>query len=162
AAGGAASAVPAVRLEGTGGVLREAGPRRHRQCRERRAAARRRAHHGAAYDAERAVGDDPQRSDEVVKPPKFDYHAPVTLDEALALLVRYGGDAKLLAGGQSLVPLLNFRLARPAALIDLNRLKSLAYIREHDGQLRFGAMTRQRTIEFSPIVARRVPLPPEA
>lgn len=97
-----------------------------------------------------------------MKPPKFDYHAPVTLDEAIALLVRYDGDAKLLAGGQSLVPLLNFRLARPAALIDLNRVKSLAYIREHDGQVRFGAMTRQRAIEFSPVVARRVPLLREA
>jgi carbon-monoxide dehydrogenase medium subunit len=97
-----------------------------------------------------------------MKPPKFDYHAPPTLDEALALLVRYDGDAKLLAGGQSLVPLLNFRLARPAALIDLNRIKSLAYIREHDGQVRFGAMTRQRAIEFSPVVGRRLPLLREA
>jgi aerobic carbon-monoxide dehydrogenase medium subunit len=97
-----------------------------------------------------------------MKPPKFDYHAPPTLDEALALLVRYDGDAKVLAGGQSLVPLLNFRLARPAALIDLNRIKSLAYIREDDGRLRFGAMTRQRAIEFSPIVARRLPLLREA
>ena len=97
-----------------------------------------------------------------MKPPKFDYHAPPTLDEALALLVRYDGDAKLLAGGQSLVPLLNFRLARPAALIDLNPIKSLAYIREHDGQVRFGAMTRQRAIEFSPVVGRRLPLLREA
>jgi len=60
------------------------------------------------------------------------------------------------------MPLLNFRLARPAALIDLNRIKSLAYIREDDGRLRFGAMTRQRAIEFSPIVARRLPLLREA
>ena len=97
-----------------------------------------------------------------MKPAKFDYHAPPTLDEALALLVRYDGDAKVLAGGQSLVPLLNFRLARPAALIDLNRITSLAYIREHDGQVRFGAMTRQRAIEFSPIVAQRLPLLREA
>jgi aerobic carbon-monoxide dehydrogenase medium subunit len=97
-----------------------------------------------------------------VKPAKFDYHAPPTLDEALALLVRYDGDAKVLAGGQSLVPLLNFRLARPAALIDLNRIKSLAYIHEHGGQVRFGAMTRQRAIEFSPIVAQRLPLLREA
>lgn len=97
-----------------------------------------------------------------MKPAKFDYHAPTTVDEAIALLVRYGGDAKVLAGGQSLVPLLNFRLARPAALIDLNRITSLAYIREHDGHLRFGAMTRQRTIEFSPVVARRQPLLREA
>lgn len=97
-----------------------------------------------------------------MKPPRFDYHAPSTLDEALALLARYDGEAKLLAGGQSLVPLLNFRLARPAALIDLNAVASLAYIREHDGQVRLGAMTRQRAIEFSPIVARRLPLLREA
>ena len=57
-----------------------------------------------------------------MKPPRFDYHAPATVEEALALLARYGGDAKVLAGGQSLMPLLNFRLARPAALIDLNRI----------------------------------------
>ena len=97
-----------------------------------------------------------------MKPAKFEYHAPTTVDEAIALLVRYDGDAKVLAGGQSLVPLLNFRLARPAALIDLNRIRSLAYIQEHDGQLRFGAMTRQRAIEFSPVVARRLPLLREA
>jgi len=97
-----------------------------------------------------------------MKPPKFDYHAPTTVDEALALLGRYGGDAKLLAGGQSLMPLLNFRLSRPAALVDLNRIPSLAWVREADGQVRFGAMTRQRTIEFSPVVKARVPLLAEA
>jgi len=97
-----------------------------------------------------------------VKPPKFDYHAPASLEEALALLQRYGGDAKVLAGGQSLMPLLNFRLSRPAALVDLNRIPSLAYVREHDGQLRLGAMTRQRTIEFSPMVAQKLPLLREA
>jgi len=97
-----------------------------------------------------------------VKPPKFDYHAPRTLDEALALLTRYDGEAKILAGGQSLMPLLNFRLSRPAALVDLNRIPALAYIKEVDGSLRFGAMTRQRAIEFSPVVARRLPLLTEA
>ncbi len=97
-----------------------------------------------------------------MKPAKFEYHAPSTLDEAIALLVRYGGDAKVLAGGQSLVPLLNFRLARPAALVDLNRIRALAYIRDENGLVRFGAMTRQRTIEFSPVVARRLPLLREA
>lgn len=97
-----------------------------------------------------------------MKPPKFDYHAPRTVDEAVALLARYGGDAKPLAGGQSLVPLLNFRLARPAALVDLNRIDALAGIREVDGQVAFGAMTRQRTVEFSPVVARRLPLLAEA
>lgn len=97
-----------------------------------------------------------------MKPPKFEYHAPATVDEAVALLARYGGEAKVLAGGQSLMPLLNFRLTRPAALVDLNRIAALAGIREHDGQLRFGAMTRQRAIEFSPLVARRLPLLVEA
>jgi carbon-monoxide dehydrogenase medium subunit len=97
-----------------------------------------------------------------MKPPKFDYHAPASVDEAVALLERYGGDAKILAGGQSLVPLLNFRLSRPAALVDLNRIAALAYIRPHDGEVRLGAMTRQRTIEFSPLVAERLPLLAEA
>ena len=97
-----------------------------------------------------------------MKPAKFDYHAPASVEEALALLTRYGGDAKVLAGGQSLVPLLNFRLSRPAALIDLNRIPSLAYIRADDGEVRLGAMTRQRTIEFSPVIAERVPLLTEA
>src|SRR5918999_479905 len=97
-----------------------------------------------------------------MKPPKFDYHAPKSVDDALALLERYGGDAKILAGGQSLMPLLNFRLSRPAALVDLNRIPSLAYIKEVNGQVRLGAMTRQRTIEFSPVVKERLPLLREA
>ena len=97
-----------------------------------------------------------------MKPPRFDYHAPRTVEEAVSLLVRYGGDAKVLAGGQSLVPMLNFRLVRPAALIDVNRIASLAYVREDNGTLAFGAMTRQRTIEFSPVVAGRLPLLLEA
>ncbi len=97
-----------------------------------------------------------------MKPPRFEYHAPTTVEEALALLARYGGEAKLLAGGQSLMPLLNFRLSRPAALVDLNAIPGLAYIREEDGVVRFGAMTRQRTIEFSPAVALRLPLLTEA
>ena len=97
-----------------------------------------------------------------MKPARFDYHAPATAEEAIALLTRYGGEAKLLAGGQSLMPLMNFRLARPAALIDLNAVAGLAYILEDDGQIRFGAMTRQRTIEFSPVVRRRLPLLAEA
>jgi aerobic carbon-monoxide dehydrogenase medium subunit len=97
-----------------------------------------------------------------VKPPRFDYHAPRSIDEAVGLLARYGGDAKVLAGGQSLMPMLNFRLTRPAALVDVNRIPELAYVREDDGALVFGAMTRQRTIEFSPVVARRLPLLLEA
>jgi len=97
-----------------------------------------------------------------MKPPPFEYHDPRSVDEALALLGRYGGEARLLAGGQSLMPLLNFRLSAPAALVDLNRIPELSYIREEGGQLRFGAMTRQRQIEFSPLVASKLPLMIEA
>ena len=97
-----------------------------------------------------------------MKPPIFDYHAPASVDEAIALLTRYGGDGKVLAGGQSLVPLLNFRLSRPAAIVDLNHIPSLAYVREENGVIRFGAMTRQRTIEFSDVVRQRLPLLTEA
>ena len=97
-----------------------------------------------------------------MKPPKFDYHAPKTIADALAVLRRYDGEAKVLAGGQSLMPLLNFRLSRPAALVDLNGVDELAGIRDVGGQVRFGAMTRQRAVEFSPVVARRLPLLLEA
>ena len=97
-----------------------------------------------------------------MKPPRFEYHAAHSVDEAVELLGRYGGDAKVLAGGQSLMPMLNFRLARPAALVDVNRVAALAYVREDDGVVAFGAMTRQRTIEFSPMVAARLPLLREA
>src|SRR5215510_13902737 len=97
-----------------------------------------------------------------MKPPRFEYHAPTTVEDALGLLTRYHGDAKVLAGGQSLMPLLNFRLLRPAALIDLNRIATLSYITEVDGQVRLGAMTRQRAVEFSPVVRQRLPLLAEA
>jgi len=97
-----------------------------------------------------------------MKPARFAYHRPASVDEAIALLARYGTEGKLLAGGQSLVPLLNFRLSRPAALVDLNRVPGLAYIQEVGGQVRLGAMTRQRAIEFSPVIRRRLPLLAEA
>jgi carbon-monoxide dehydrogenase medium subunit len=97
-----------------------------------------------------------------MKPPRFEYHAARTVDEAVSLLARYRGEAKVLAGGQSLMPLLNFRLVRPAALIDLNRIAGLDYIRQVDGQVRFGAMTRQRAVEFSPIIRQHLPLLAEA
>jgi len=97
-----------------------------------------------------------------MKPPVFEYHAPASVDEAIALLTRYGGDGKILAGGQSLMPLLNFRLSRPAAIVDLNGISSLAYVREDNGVIHLGAMTRQRTIEFSDVVRRRLPLLTEA
>jgi CO/xanthine dehydrogenase FAD-binding subunit len=103
-----------------------------------------------------------QRMAIAVKPAKFDYHAPTTLDAAVGLLRDYKGDARLLAGGQSLLPMMNFRLITPTALIDLNRIPDLDYIRAGDGILRIGAMTRHRTVEFSPIVAERLPVLTEA
>lgn len=93
-----------------------------------------------------------------MKPAAFDYHRPHSVDEALALLAEHGYDAKLLAGGQSLVPAMNFRLAAPAVLIDLNRVARLDGLAEADGGVRIGAMVRQRVAERSPIVAARVPL----
>lgn len=82
-----------------------------------------------------------------MKPAPFDYVAPRSLDEALTALADGGSDAKLLAGGQSLIPLLNFRLARPSLLIDLNRVAELAYVSPRDGGVAIGAMTRQATVE---------------
>lgn len=93
-----------------------------------------------------------------MKPPRFEYFDPTSVDEALGLLRERGEDAKVLAGGQSLVPLLNFRLTRPPYLIDLNRISALDYIRPWDGGLAIGAMTRQRTVEKSPLVKDRCPL----
>jgi CO/xanthine dehydrogenase FAD-binding subunit len=97
-----------------------------------------------------------------VKPPQFDYHDPRRIDEALALLAEHGEDGKVLAGGQSLVPLLNFRLTYPEHLIDIGRVSALSYIRRQDGVLRIGAMTRQATLEASPLVAAHWPLLTEA
>jgi aerobic carbon-monoxide dehydrogenase medium subunit len=93
-----------------------------------------------------------------VKPPPFEYHAPESLDEALALKAELGDEASILAGGQSLLPLLNMRLARPTALIDLNRVSELAYVEERDGGIAVGAMTRQRALERSEVARRLCPL----
>jgi CO/xanthine dehydrogenase FAD-binding subunit len=90
-----------------------------------------------------------------VKPAPFDYEAPRSVDAALALL---GEDAKVLAGGQSLVPIMNFRLARPAKLVDINRVDELAYLRKRGGALHVGALTRHATLERSELVARGWPL----
>ncbi len=97
-----------------------------------------------------------------MKPPSFDYLAPASVEEALALLGDLGEGAKALAGGQSLVPMLNFRLVRPRHLVDLNGLTELAGIREDDGRLVIGAMTRQRAVERSALVRARCPLLAEA
>jgi len=87
-----------------------------------------------------------------VKPPVFEYHDPSTVEEALDLLRRYGDDAKILAGGQSLMPMLNFRLARPAHVIDINRIGALTRIDRSADALTLGAMVRQRALERSAVV----------
>jgi carbon-monoxide dehydrogenase medium subunit len=97
-----------------------------------------------------------------MKPALFEYHDPSTIEEALSLLDQFGDDAKILAGGQSLVPLMNFRLARPAQIIDINRISSLDYVRDRNHSLVIGALARQRNIEFSELVTRRNPLVTEA
>jgi CO/xanthine dehydrogenase FAD-binding subunit len=94
-----------------------------------------------------------------MKPPPFEYYNPQSLDEALSHLAEHGYDAKILAGGQSLVPMLNFRLAQPAILVDLNNITDLAYIQDNDsGGVQIGAMTRHAQVERDPVIADRVPL----
>jgi carbon-monoxide dehydrogenase medium subunit len=98
-----------------------------------------------------------------MKPPPFDYVAPSSLAEALQQLEEGGFDARPLAGGQSLIPMLNFRLARATLLIDLNGVDELSFLHvSDDGSLRIGAMTRQRAVERSEDVARAAPLLAEA
>lgn len=96
-----------------------------------------------------------------MKPPPFSYHRPETADEAVRLLGELD-NAKLLAGGQSLMPMLNMRYAQPDHLIDLNRVGELSYIREDADGIEIGAMTRQREVEFSPLIAEQCPLLAEA
>ena len=93
-----------------------------------------------------------------MKPAKFEYHAPASVDEALAILERYDGEARVLAGGQSLVPMMNFRLAQPRVIVDLNRIPELAFIEEEGEVVRIGSMTRQRRLEFDPLIAAKLPL----
>ena len=98
-----------------------------------------------------------------MKPPPFDYYNPSSIDAALMHMSEHGYDAKALAGGQSLVPMLNFRLAQPAVLVDLNNIPELSYIKaDEDGSLRIGAMTRHHQVENDPRVAKRAPLVSEA
>src|SRR3954466_15096941 len=98
-----------------------------------------------------------------MKPAPFEYFAPDTREEALALLAEYAGEAKPLAGGQSLVPSMNFRLAQPSVLVDLNRIADLSGVSvESDGSLQIGAMTRQRVLERSQNIAKYAPLIAEA
>ena len=98
-----------------------------------------------------------------MKPAPFKYYAPTSVEEALAQLAEHGWDAKVLAGGQSLIPMMNFRLAQPMVLVDLNNIPELSYIRAaRDGGLAIGAMTRQREVEHDPSVAERAPMIHEA
>ena len=97
-----------------------------------------------------------------MKPPLFDYRSPSSLDEALALRSEFSDDSAVLAGGQSLMPMLNLRLARPEVLIDLGRVAELAGIRELDGGVSIGAMTRQRSAERSDLIQTRAPLVQQA
>ena len=98
-----------------------------------------------------------------MKPAPFDYYAPTTVEQALAHLAEHGDEAKVLAGGQSLVPMMNFRLVQPSVLVDLNPIPDLAYIKpDEDGGLRIGALTRHFQVEMDPLVAARMPLLHEA
>jgi aerobic carbon-monoxide dehydrogenase medium subunit len=93
-----------------------------------------------------------------MKPAKFDYYDPSTLEEALTLLDTHQGDGKILAGGQSLMPLLNMRLARPNIVIDINRIRELNYIRASDGGIAIGAIARQRALQTEKLIAERMPI----
>src|SRR5438445_6529895 len=95
-------------------------------------------------------------------PAAFDYRSPASLDEALAVLAERGEDAKVMAGGQSLIPLLKLRFAQPALLVDIGRLRGLAGIERKDGHLRIGALTRHADIESSRELAGLFPILPEA
>jgi len=97
-----------------------------------------------------------------VRPAPFEYFAPRTVEEALELLARHGDEAKLLAGGQSLVPMMNMRLVRPAVVVDLNRVAALGTVREDAGRLHLGALVRQHALERDGRVAAAAPLLAEA
>jgi carbon-monoxide dehydrogenase medium subunit len=93
-----------------------------------------------------------------MKPAPFEYVAPDSIAQAAAILAENGDDAKIIAGGQSLVPAMNFRLVQPTLLVDINRLTDLDYIRQDGSGLRIGALTRQRTIEKHPLIQEQSPL----
>jgi len=97
-----------------------------------------------------------------LKPAKFEYHAPVTLDEALILAAQYGDDARIIAGGQSLVPMMNLRLAQPDQIIDINNIAGLSYIRPDSDSIEIGAVTRHHQIEHSPELMQFCPPLPMA
>lgn len=91
-------------------------------------------------------------------PPAFEYLRPSTIPEAIAMLQQHGDDAKILSGGQSLIPMMKLRIARPAILIDINRVAGLAYIKEEDGHLKIGGLTREADLENSPLILSKFPI----
>jgi carbon-monoxide dehydrogenase medium subunit len=97
-----------------------------------------------------------------MKPAPFEYYDPDSVEQAVELFSQYNGDAKILAGGQSLVPAMNFRVVQPSVLIDLNRAAELSYIREDGEVIRIGSMARERHLEFDSSIAKRTPLLHEA
>src|SRR5882724_3595168 len=103
--------------------------------------------------------EEPQDS---MKPAAFEYVVADSVEMAVAALAEAGGEAKIIAGGQSLVPMLNFRLLRPAILVDINRIPGLAYVREDRDVIRVGALTRHHQLETSPLIARHLPMLTEA
>src|SRR5215510_12393482 len=91
-------------------------------------------------------------------PRSFEYHSPRTLDEAIALLQKLGPDAKLLSGGQSLIPMMKLRMVSPQHIVDINRIPGLDYINESDGHLKIGALAREHQIETSDVIAAKLPI----
>jgi CO/xanthine dehydrogenase FAD-binding subunit len=97
-----------------------------------------------------------------MKPAPFEYHVPDSLEQALRLINQHADEAKFLAGGQSLVPAMNFRVVQPTVLIDLNQINELSFIREEGETIHIGAMARERHLEFDPSIEKRTPLLHEA
>src|ERR1700737_614729 len=97
-----------------------------------------------------------------MKPAAFEYVVAESIEMAVAALANARGDAKIIAGGQSLVPMLNFRLLKPSILVDINRIADLAYIQEHDDALAIGALTRHHQVETSLVIAKHFPVVSEA
>src|SRR5256885_5280916 len=94
-------------------------------------------------------------------PAQFDYFRPTTVDEAVKLLVQHGDEAKVLAGGHSLIPAMKLRLARPKAIVDIGRIANLSYVRETSGAIAIGAMTTHADIAASALLVGRCPLLPQ-